>query len=59
MLISEFDILSDILGVTTLIHDINHGKPSGATEPALLGPFFKESAHEGMELYIPVHRKEL
>ncbi|KAH9478076.1 Hydroxyquinol 1,2-dioxygenase [Psilocybe cubensis] len=43
---TQFDILSDILGITTLIHDINYGKPSGATEAVLLGPFFKENARE-------------
>ncbi|KAH9474339.1 Hydroxyquinol 1,2-dioxygenase [Psilocybe cubensis] len=42
----EFDILSGVLGVTTLVEDINNGKPAGATEPALLGPFFKEDAHK-------------
>ncbi|PPQ89889.1 hypothetical protein CVT25_004811 [Psilocybe cyanescens] len=42
----EFSILSGVLGVTTLVDGINNGKPSEATEPTILGPFFKEDARE-------------
>lgn len=44
----EFSILSGVLGVTTLVDGINNGKPSEATEPTILGPFFKEDAREGI-----------
>ena len=36
----EFILLSDTLGVTTLIDAINHRYPSGATANSVLGPFY-------------------
>ncbi len=35
----EFILLSDVLGVSMLVDEINHGKPAGATESTVLGPF--------------------
>ncbi|MEP6816855.1 MAG: intradiol ring-cleavage dioxygenase [Marmoricola sp.] len=35
----EFILLSDVLGVSMLVEEINHGKPAGATESTVLGPF--------------------
>lgn len=35
----EFILLSDTLGVSTLVDAINHRKPEGATESTVLGPF--------------------
>ncbi|KAF9455852.1 intradiol ring-cleavage dioxygenase [Collybia nuda] len=42
----EFILLSDILGVSTLIDTLNNAKPPGATEATVLGPFFTEDAHD-------------
>ncbi|KAF8799572.1 intradiol ring-cleavage dioxygenase [Phlegmacium glaucopus] len=42
----EFILLSDSLGVSTLVDSINSAKPPGATESTVLGPFFTEDAHE-------------
>ncbi|KAF8245521.1 aromatic compound dioxygenase [Wilcoxina mikolae CBS 423.85] len=42
----EFILLSDVLGVSTLVETINHPKPSTATEGTVLGPFHAEDAHE-------------
>ncbi|CAA7268866.1 unnamed protein product [Cyclocybe aegerita] len=42
----EFILLSDTLGVSTLVDSINNAKPPGATEPSVLGPFFTEDAHD-------------
>lgn len=42
----EFILLSDTLGVSTLVNIINHVKPPGATEATVLGPFFTEDAHD-------------
>jgi len=39
----EFILLSDTLGVTTLIDAINHRYPSGATANSVLGPFYLEN----------------
>lgn len=36
----EFILLSDTLGLSMLIELMNNGKPTGATEPTLLGPFY-------------------
>jgi protocatechuate 3,4-dioxygenase beta subunit len=36
----EFVLLSDSLGLSRLLDDINHSGNSGATESALLGPFY-------------------
>jgi hydroxyquinol 1,2-dioxygenase len=35
----EFVLLSDVLGVSALIENINHRKAAGATEATVLGPF--------------------
>lgn len=35
----EFILLSDVLGVTMLVDEINHGTRAGATESTVLGPF--------------------
>ena len=40
----EYILLSDTLGVSTLVDAINHGKPTGATESTVLGPFFVQGA---------------
>ncbi|KAF8637280.1 hypothetical protein AX17_002933 [Amanita inopinata Kibby_2008] len=42
----EFILLSDTLGVSTLIDTINNAKPPGATEATVLGPFYNEEVHE-------------
>ncbi|KQX22630.1 MULTISPECIES: dioxygenase family protein [unclassified Sphingomonas] len=42
----EFILLSDTLGVTTLVDAINHRYPSGATPNSVLGPFFFEGRAE-------------
>ena len=35
----EFILLSDVLGVSMLVDEINHDTPAGATESTVLGPF--------------------
>jgi catechol 1,2-dioxygenase len=35
----EFILLSDVLGVSMLVDELNHGTPAGATESTVLGPF--------------------
>nr|GAT46984.1 intradiol RING-cleavage dioxygenase [Mycena chlorophos] len=40
----EFILLSDILGVSSLVDDLNHPTSGGATEATVLGPFFTEDA---------------
>lgn len=35
----EFNLLSDVLGVSMLVDAINNRKPSGASESTVLGPF--------------------
>jgi hydroxyquinol 1,2-dioxygenase len=42
----EFILLSDTLGVSMQVDAINHGKPKGATESSVLGPFYREGAPE-------------
>ncbi|KAK2464525.1 hypothetical protein APHAL10511_003504 [Amanita phalloides] len=42
----EFVLLSDVLGVSTLVDAVNNVKPPGATEATVLGPFYTEDAHE-------------
>ena len=49
-LISEFILLSDILGGSTLVDSINNAKPPGATEATVLGPFYMDDAHESKNL---------
>ncbi|HLY82437.1 MAG TPA: dioxygenase [Acidimicrobiales bacterium] len=38
----EFILLSDVLGVSTLVEMVNQQSPPGATEPTVLGPFHLE-----------------
>ncbi|KAJ7609021.1 intradiol ring-cleavage dioxygenase [Roridomyces roridus] len=40
----EFILLSDTLGVSSLVDSINNAKPPGATEASVLGPFFTDDA---------------
>ncbi|KAF8211081.1 intradiol ring-cleavage dioxygenase [Mycena galopus ATCC 62051] len=40
----EFILLSDVLGVSSLVDSINNAKPPGATEATVLGPFFTTDA---------------
>lgn len=40
----EFILLSDTLGLSTLVTAQNHAKPSGCTEATVFGPFFVEGA---------------
>ncbi|KAF8067930.1 intradiol ring-cleavage dioxygenase [Lyophyllum atratum] len=42
----EFILLSDVLGVSTLVDGINNAKPPGATEATVLGPFFTDDAKD-------------
>jgi hydroxyquinol 1,2-dioxygenase len=42
----EFILLSDILGLSSLVVAINHRLPEGATESTVLGPFFVHGAPE-------------
>lgn len=42
----EFILLSDVLGVSMMVDALNHGKPSGATESTVLGPFYIPGAPE-------------
>ncbi|RDB27606.1 Hydroxyquinol 1,2-dioxygenase [Hypsizygus marmoreus] len=42
----EFILLSDALGVSTLVDTINNAKPPTATEATVLGPFYTEDALE-------------
>jgi hypothetical protein len=45
---TEFILLSDVLGVSSLIDSLSNAKPPGATVSTVLGPFFTEDAHDGM-----------
>lgn len=40
----EFILLSDVLGLSTLVVAQNHAKPAGCTEATVLGPFRAEGA---------------
>lgn len=40
----EFILLSDTLGLSTLVESINHPKPKGATQGTVLGPFHTHDA---------------
>ena len=42
----EFILLSDILGLSTLVTNLAHPKPPGATESSILGPFHTHHAQE-------------
>src|SRR5688572_19759186 len=41
----EFILISDVLGLSMLLNDLNHAHP-GATESTVLGPFFVAGAPE-------------
>jgi len=41
---NEFILLSDVLGLSLLVDNINHPKPSGSTEGSVLGPFHTHDA---------------
>ncbi|KAF7761431.1 hypothetical protein Agabi119p4_9423 [Agaricus bisporus var. burnettii] len=43
---SEFILLSDVLGASTLVDILNNAKPPNATEATVLGPFFTDDAHD-------------
>lgn len=45
--LSEFILLSDTLGVSTLVNALNSLTPLGATESTVLGPFYTDDAHDG------------
>ena len=49
---AEFILLSDTLGVSSLVNIINNAKPPGATEATVLGPFFTEDAHDSNTIHI-------
>ena len=40
----EFILLSDVLGLSTLVTAQNNGKPAGCTEATVFGPFFVDGA---------------
>ncbi|TFK25328.1 intradiol ring-cleavage dioxygenase [Coprinopsis marcescibilis] len=42
----EFILLSDTLGLSTLVDSINNAKPPNATEGTVLGPFLTADAHQ-------------
>lgn len=42
----EFILLSDTLGISMLVDQVNHRKPDGATESTVLGPFYASGASE-------------
>ena len=42
----EFILLSDTLGASMVLDLVNHGKPAGATESTVFGPFHREGAPE-------------
>jgi hydroxyquinol 1,2-dioxygenase len=40
----EFILLSDTLGLSTLVTALNHHQPAGCTEATVLGPFYVDNA---------------
>ncbi len=40
----QFNLFSDVFGVTALVEGINNPRVGNATESTLLGPFFTEDA---------------
>ncbi|MCA8095532.1 intradiol ring-cleavage dioxygenase [Burkholderia anthina] len=42
----EFILLSDVLGLSTLVTAQNHAKPAGCTEATVFGPFYVEGSRE-------------
>ena len=51
---TEFILVSDVLGVSTLIDTIQNLKPTAATESTVLGPFYTEDTHEGQHMLVVV-----
>lgn len=43
---SEMILLSDTLGVSSLVEMLNNAKPPNATSGTVLGPFFTHDAHD-------------
>ncbi|PWW74170.1 aromatic compound dioxygenase [Tuber magnatum] len=41
----EFILLSDVLGLSTLVESVNNPRPTNATESSVLGPFHTKNAH--------------
>ena len=41
---NEFILLSDVLGLSLLVDNVNHPKPRGSTEGSVLGPFHTHDA---------------
>lgn len=50
----EFILLSDVLGVSTLVNAMNHPVPpdSKATEATVLGPFFVEESQDVISIHL-------
>jgi protocatechuate 3,4-dioxygenase beta subunit len=44
----EFILLSDVLGVSSLVGGLNNETTGNATESSVLGPFFTDDAPEGL-----------
>lgn len=44
LILKEFILLSDILGLSLLVDSIDHPKPEGSTEGTVLGPFHTHEA---------------
>ncbi|MBN3785924.1 intradiol ring-cleavage dioxygenase [Burkholderia sp. Ac-20353] len=42
----EFILLSDTLGLSILVDALHHRHDSGATDSSLLGPFYRDGAHD-------------
>src|SRR4051794_12574618 len=42
----EFILLSDTMGISMLVDLISNGKPEGATESTVFGPFYREGGPE-------------
>ncbi|MCA8254776.1 intradiol ring-cleavage dioxygenase [Burkholderia sp. AU31624] len=42
----EFILLSDVLGLSTLVTAQNHAKPAGCTEATVFGPFYVEGSRD-------------
>jgi len=44
VVLQEFILLSDVLGLSLLVDNVNHPKPAAATEGSVLGPFHTHDA---------------
>ncbi|SFD53254.1 dioxygenase family protein [Roseivivax sediminis] len=42
----EWVLLADLLGVSTLVHDLSNARPAGATPNTIPGPFYREDVPE-------------